>query len=56
MTELMNDWGFFRKHGVLPHEGGRLAQSPRFLEAGEIIDVEMERLAKTAQERAQGNK
>lgn len=40
-VELVNEWLWFREYGAAPVAGGRLDQSPIFIEAGTIIEDEI---------------
>lgn len=39
--EMLADYSWLKRYGILPCSGGRLDQHPRFLEAVEIIEREM---------------
>lgn len=38
------DWSFMRRTGVLPKDGGLHDQDPRFVEACEVIEAEVQKL------------
>ena len=43
-SQLVGDWSWLEKYHVLPEEGGLLDQSPRWVEAMQLIGGEVARL------------
>ena len=39
-ADLVEDWDWFTRRGVLPNAGGRLNQSPLFLDSISVIEEE----------------
>ena len=51
-SQFVGDFAFLDRFNVLPNEGGRLDQCPRFLEAIDVIEIARSEAQSAAQKRA----